>query len=380
MSKVLYIGVFCDGTGWSQAAIDYALAMDKAGIDLVCRAFTYNHRGAAVPPPERILELMGRSSAGCDTVIQHVLPHSMDFNGRLRNIGLYASETSDFNRTSWADRLNNMDEVWVINHQMVDAARKSGVTVPITVVPHTTDIERFQRSYEPLDGLRPFIQNGDFLFYFIGEYVKRKNMTDVVKAFHLEFDVNEPVQLVLKTHKAGMPAEECLRHVMADCEKLRAGLKLNVYKPELVITERFSSVDMLRLHASCDTFVAGSYGEAWCIPAFDGMAMGKTPICPASTGFLDYLNDDCGWLVKTHAEPVFGVMDTFEDLFTGEETWQAIDVLHLRHCMRAAFENRELREKKAAAGIERAYSFSYQAIGNQIKEVLDAKEGETSHT
>ena len=33
--KVLYLGHYKEGTGWSQAAIDYILAMDSVGIDVV---------------------------------------------------------------------------------------------------------------------------------------------------------------------------------------------------------------------------------------------------------------------------------------------------------------------------------------------------------
>ncbi len=40
--KVLYIGCYRDHTGWGQAAIDYILAMDSVGIDVVCRPLKLN--------------------------------------------------------------------------------------------------------------------------------------------------------------------------------------------------------------------------------------------------------------------------------------------------------------------------------------------------
>ena len=103
--KVLYIGCYRDGTGWAQAATDYILSMDSAGIDVVPRPLKLN---ANDPPlPNRILELEKKDSLGSDICIQHVLPHMMDYNTRFKkNIGLYASETSNFSGSNWARKIN----------------------------------------------------------------------------------------------------------------------------------------------------------------------------------------------------------------------------------------------------------------------------------
>ena len=53
--KVLYIGNYRDGTGWSQAAIDYILSMDFVGFNVVPRPIKLNSNQVALP--ERILEL-----------------------------------------------------------------------------------------------------------------------------------------------------------------------------------------------------------------------------------------------------------------------------------------------------------------------------------
>ena len=71
--KVLFIGVYKDGTGWGNAAQNYILALDAAGVDVVPRAIKFNDRQAEVP--QRILQLEKKSSKGCTHVIQNVLPH-----------------------------------------------------------------------------------------------------------------------------------------------------------------------------------------------------------------------------------------------------------------------------------------------------------------
>ena len=52
-----------------------------------------------------------------------------------------------------------------------------------------------------------------------------------------------------------------------------------------------------------------SHGEAWCIPAFEAMLFGNTPICSNDGGpkdFIDPKNKDTGWLVD-------GVYDVCQD-------------------------------------------------------------------
>lgn len=377
--KALYISNYRDGTGWSQAAIDYILSLDAAGVDVVCRPIKLND--ANHPIPARILELEARSSSGCDVVLQHALPHLFDYNGKFKkNVGMYATETSDFRSSSWAERINCMDHAVVFNRQSKAASIKSGVTVPISVIPHACDVSRFQRAYPEFEQLKPYKDRGEFLFYTVGEMTRRKNLAALVKAFHLEFHPDEQVGLVIKTSRPGTSPDECKQRVIEFCTEIKRGMKLHGGDPseckqEIVITDRLTDQGMLRLHATCDVFVQPSYGEAWSIPAFDAMAMGKTPIVTECTGYKDYVSDEEGWLVPYHSEPVFGVNDTFDDLFVGTETWSAVDISHLRACMREAFEDSRLREEKAAKGIERAYDFSYEAVGPLLRKALSDEEG-----
>ena len=91
--KVLFIGVYKDGTGWGNAAQHYILALDAAGVDVVPRAIKLNNRNAEVP--QRILQLEKKSSKGCTHVIQNVLPHHMEYSGDFeKNIGTLNMEVA----------------------------------------------------------------------------------------------------------------------------------------------------------------------------------------------------------------------------------------------------------------------------------------------
>ena len=54
--NILYIGHYKEGSGWSQAAIDYILALDSIGENVVCRNITLTS-DKVDNIPKRILEL-----------------------------------------------------------------------------------------------------------------------------------------------------------------------------------------------------------------------------------------------------------------------------------------------------------------------------------
>lgn len=363
--KVLYIGVYRDGTGWGQAAIDYILALDAAGVDVVCRPLKLND--AKPEPPKRILELEAKSSRGCDHVIQHVLPHQMDYCGKMKkNIGLFVSETSNFSLTGWPGSLNTMDQVWVVNRQMVNAADMSGVTSPIKLVPHATDTTKFERNYQTPEQIKHL--EGTFKFYFIGEFGRRKNLAALLKAFHVAFDPSEPVSLIIKTtgDRDG---------VRSFCDEIKKGLKLfnsdpANFKQECIITERLSNEQICGLHYNCDCFVMPSYGEAWCIPAFDAMGFGKTPIAARFGGIAEYLDDKVGWPVAWQPDVPFGMFDSLADIYTADEWWASVSVPSMVEQMRKAYQDKEAQRRKSLSGMERVYDYSYEAIGLVMSKAL----------
>jgi len=369
--KVLYVGCYRDGTGWGQAATDYILAMDAAGINVVPRPVKLNQTQIAVP--ERIVELEQRDSSGASVCIQHVLPHMMEYSSKFdKNIGLYATETSNFIDSGWSRKINMMDEAWVINNQMFHASKNSGVEIPIKVVPHASDFSKFERGYQKTEF--PSAAN-NFIFYTIADLNKRKNLKAFITAFHAEFDPSEPVSILIKSSKYGLSEEQAALKIRDICNEIKVGLKrfpsIDDYKEDLIVTSFISEEDVYRIHSSCDCFVMPSYGEAWCIPAFDAMGFGKTPICTNVGGMADFIGDG-GFLVEGVMEPVCGMLDTFPNLFTGNESWCSVSIQGLQECMRHVYENHESLDNMKKAGLKRAYEYSHKNIGNLIKDLLDA--------
>jgi glycosyltransferase involved in cell wall biosynthesis len=369
--KVLYIGVYRDMTGWGQAARDYILSLDAVGIDVVPRAIKLDNSKPEIS--ERIKELEQKNSAGCDIVIQHLLPDMMQYHGGFKkNIALYFTETTNFKASNWAESINCLDEAWVANSQSKQASLNSDINVPIKIIPCATNIERFQHSYQH-NSLRDKFPD-DFIFYFIGERTRRKNMGALIKAFAIEFDPDEPVQLVIKTTLQGQDKGGVSNALREFCNETKVGTRMypdpKYYKPEIIIAEDYSDAEVMGLHKSGDCLVIPSHGEAWNLVSMDSMGMGKTPIYTNWGGHLDYLNNNVGYPVDYMLDTIFASQYPVFDLYTPKEEWAYINIKGLCTAMRQAYENTQIRKEKSVAGMERVYDFTYEKVGQIMQETL----------
>jgi glycosyltransferase involved in cell wall biosynthesis len=368
--KILYIGHYKEGSGWSRAAIDLILAMDSVGIDVTCRNIKLTPNNPKINP--RILELENKPLNNIDVCIQHVLPHHMVGTQKFKkNIAYFVAESNSITHNPWMVCLQNMDEVWVPNNDLAKTLAHDRIGKKVTVVPHAADISKgfIQQKFQ-------FPDKNSFKFYYIGELNDRKNIESIVRCFHSEFATFEPVSLVLKIKKHGVSTQSLTKHCEELCtiikKELRMYKDINSYHKELIIADDLDDVLIDMLHNSCDCFIAPSHGEGWSIPAFDAMRYGKTPICSNEGGprdFIDRNNPSTGTLINgiygicNHSDPAF------MDIFTGREEWFIPSESEIKKSMRYYYQNRLNIDRNA--GPKMSEKFSYQNIGNLIKGLLN---------
>ncbi len=372
--KVLFIGHYRERGGWSRAAIDYILALDSIGVDVVCRAVKLGLPCDSLP--ERILELENKSSQDCDVCIQHVLPHHLVAGPFKKNICIYATETNNFSRSGWQNYINLMDEAWVICEDSAIASKTSGVTIPIKVVPHCIRPEKYN---EPRHDIELFTR--DFLFLTVNEYNQRKNLPATIIAFHSEFDPAEPVNLCIKVNSPLFSPKELHQQITNLCSHIKTDLRLypsiEDYKKEVIISDMLDSSTLYDLYNKCDCFVNSSYGEAFSYPTLDAIGFGKYPICTNTGGMKDMImgyQGKIGALVHATESPAIGMKDTFQNLFTGHDTWNSISIPELKREMRSAYNNMRMdgfKTSVAEHSKERIQDYSYENIGLKMESLIN---------
>jgi len=367
--KILYINHARELSGWGQASKDYAEAMNSVGLDVASRSIKFDN--SKLDPNSKIHELEKKSTKNCDIVIQHVLPHLMEYSGNFKkNIGMFASESHSIRPTSWVSHLNLLDTIIVFNNMQAEATRNSGVIKPIKIIPHACNLKRYDIIYPTLN--LNLLKN-TFKFYFIGEANQRKNLHTLIKAFHIEFNKQENTELIIKTNDR--------QYVNNIIEQVKSGLRLypeiKNYKQEVIIDKFLSESRLSSLHQVCDCFVMPSFGEAWSIPCFDSLGFGNPVIASNTGGMADYIEDKInGWLIPCRKEPVFGCDHIpFTDLNTSRETWDSIDLLELIKKMRLSYnmwqDDKNSWKQMQENAKESVKKYSYEKVGNLIKELIE---------
>lgn len=372
--KVLYLAHYKEGTGWSRAAIDYIMALDSVGVDVVCRNIKLTDRIGEVP--DKILELEKKSFDDCTVCIQHILPHHLVGTHHFdKNIAYFVSESISIKTTPWFPQLQQMDEVWVPNSDLQNKLTEDNLFNDpdrIRLVPHTFDLDKYTKGYRQI-----FIASIDhkFKFYYIGEFNDRKNLESVIKSFHSEFDRSEPVALILKVKRHGVSPQQLTSQVEQLCQEIKNKMRMypsvDDYHREVIISDEMDDDGINSLHQYGDCFVCVSHGEGWSIPSFDAMGFENTPICSAAGGPKDFIDSPT---TGSCVDGVYSVCDSvdsaFPEMFTGREEWFVPCEHQIKNCMRYYYQNRD--KVGRSAGLTQADKFSYENVGNQIKEYLGA--------
>lgn len=336
--KVLYIGYFSAGTGWSKVAETNVRALMSAGVDVVCRDFRTFWKPKKID--DDIVECIKKDLSGIDVCIQHVLPKDLVKTGKYRNIAYLEYETHDIMNNPWREYLNMMDYVWVPNENLVDIVNENCRSTQGVYVPHTVDIAKYYESYKNV--VIPELHH-TYKFYTICDINDRKNLESTVKAFHAAFDRDEPVSLIIKS-RWSLSTEEGLRKRITDlCTNVKRTSRLyknlSSYKTEFIITSDLSGSEIMALHQYADCFINTSHGESWSVPTFDAMGMGKQ-IISSPSGPSQYLKDYKG-------SSILGTIDTLcrtydpplNYLYTGRDYWDGINERQLVEYMRSNYLN-----------------------------------------
>ena len=372
--KILYIGHYKENSGWSQAAIDYILSLDSAGLDIVCKNIKLTNNEYNIP--ERILELEQKDSKNIDYCIQHVLPHHLVATTKFKkNISYFVGETDTIKHLIWFESLASMDEVWVPNKSYVEVLKKDGLE-NVKCLPHTFNLNKYKKEYPTLN-LKEY--NNYFKFYTISEISDRKNIDSIIRCYYSEFTADDNVLLILKVKQNGIGAEQINGYINQKIKDIRTNLRMynndDKYPAHLVIANDMTEDQLCSLHKTCDCFVGPSHGEAWSIPSFEAMCFGKTPICSNEGGPKDYIDLSIpyyatGFLINGQYDICNHSNPAFRDIFSGREHWFVPNEQDIKSAMRYAFNNKNNVAIDKTAGINRAENYNYQNIANKIQEYL----------
>lgn len=367
----LFIGPYRQDDGWGMSARDYIKSIATQRPNITTRPFFYT--GQSVQISDDIAQYEKTKYDKYDVIYQELLPHNMSINNAAKkNVGIFNMEITNLENSVCQDILNNLDLICVPSKQEAKSLKESGIKPKVKVISGALDLDFLKNNIDHKINMQKSIAR-TFKFYYIGEFVERKNLADVVTAFNLAFRDNENVSLIIKTSVPGANPQEGQKMVKNALQQHKKTLNFGPTRDEFVITDRLSDQDLIGLHNACDCFVMPSLGEAYCRPAAEALVLGKTPIVTDHTGMTDFVNKNNGFIISSQKTPVITGSRTLSeafDIYNANSYWYRPNVYVLRDHMMQVFEmskkDKKTLEEKRQLGRDSMDQFSYETIGKKI--------------
>lgn len=393
--KVCIIGPFLDGTGYSNAIIEWIVSLHSVGVDVVCKPVKMTNTVGEYP--DVLNELMNKDLNNIDCVIQYNLPSTFLKIGSALTIGSYAYETTDIPMNGWLNNINLMDGIIVPCYLQKEVIlEQSNLNEDqVKFIPHSCDTDIYNKEYPKPDIDLP---KNCLKFYTIAEFSKRKNITGLILAYLNAFTSYENVALIIKTHgnnsiELNNTIQGIIGNIKKECKKFNSPDR---YPKIIITTEKVSNDEIQGLHQYGDVFVSTSHGEAWSLPTVDALGHGKGIIAPSFGAFQDHFDlieghpkrfNPIGYTIKHKLSKCFG-SDNDPSLYTAHEMWCNPDCTHLSSIMQYVYNTHERAStKEGLSAVGSVYKqtrkdiikqkYSREVIGmklkNCIQEMLNAR-------
>lgn len=354
-AHLTFMSAFAKTNGYTSTAEGLVVALDALGhvvSPVPFRDFLAMEREENVSIPlaakewlhPRMLELLTSGAREANKVgMMYGFPETFGELDTNYRIGFTMWESSRVPEQK-IPHCNAMDELWVPCVHNREAFERSGVTVPIFILPLGYDPEAW-----------PQVRRGKrktFTFLIEAMLTLRKGWDIVHHAFHAAFDPPEKypdVRLVMKSSR-----KRGIHKVRDDDERVK------------IIDEIWSQEKLLDLYHQADCFVYPSRGEGWGLGPLQAMATGLPVICIDWSGPADYLHEDYAYPITEYE------MKPCKPLgLEGDGVWAEPDFDQVVALMRHVHENQsEARAKGRKAAKEVKKRFTFQCAAQQIVERL----------
>ena len=268
---------------------------------------------------------------------------------------------------AWVEKINReFTQYWAYSEWIATQARAAGVDPGrIRVVPLGVD----PGVYSAAGPRMTLPTEKSFRFVFVGGVSLRKGTDLLLDAYRRAFTAADDVCLILKDHSKDLFYRE--NHARSRI----TGWAESPDAPELLHIDDFlPEQELAALYRASDVAVFPYRAEGFCVPILEAMACGTPSVVPDFGACLDFCSAETSWLTRVRRirAPVtrsFSVALGFEEALA-EVDFCELPVDRLAESLRAVHRDSAARQAKAAAGIVRAGSFSWDHSGRIASQAL----------
>lgn len=307
--KIRFVGYALDATGYGEFARLVLRALHGAGHDLSLdilsmRGEPSERFGAAGELVTSLPMARGSGFTG-DLQILCSLPTSFD-RARVSSVTRvgYTMAERDCVPSHWAEACNRLSGLLVPSRSSREAFRRSGVTVPIEVLPPPFFVEE----------LAPFPKIFTFASVFDWAH-PHKDPKALFRAYYEEFTEADPVSLAVKTFRSSS------EHAFFDLREWKAAYGGASPARVRLTVGSWSSEEMRKFYQEASAVVACHRGEGFGLSMWEAAAHGRAVIATGHGGATELFEPDEAFLVD----------------YDRNGTWAETNVASLRKRMREAY-------------------------------------------
>lgn len=349
-------------TGYAQSAWVIMRALWEAGVEV---RYLFVSDDVIYEPgsPSPLVDSMrtNRPDLRLPQVVYSVAPIFWHNSGAYK-IGWTMMEVDGIN-LSWVEACNAMDEVWVPTLWQSRFFVRSGVRVPVYVVPLGLDSRMFSPTIYPGKWEGP----EGFRFLAVGWWQLRKRWDILMRAFADEFQGVDDVHLVLKVHST--EPDHALLSALA---QMLEGRELsNVH----LLNASYSWWQLASLYRACHAFVLPTGGEGYGYPFLEALACGLPVIATDGLGTGEVLRSDVGEAYPgVYLLPARRETTLVDHPYYGGAKWWVVNESDLRRAMREVYENYSGWKAAALSGsrfvrLERSCHVSAASVKRQLERI-----------
>jgi len=316
--------------GYAMTARQFALGLDAQGVS-VSYEYLYGE-GTVYPvnePRERstgvyALEVIKQRPAPGSSVPRLIYGQADAFASVKTDaykIGYTMLETTGVPK-EWVEGCNKLDELWVPSEFNKWTFQRSGVKVPVHVMPlGLVDTNYFNPEIkgEPIPEI--------FTFLSIFEWGERKSPETLLRAFNRAFRASDPVVLICKYSN---------RDPGVNPSAIVAALGLDPQGGRIIYSENESTpyYQVAQLYRSAQCFVLPTRGEGWGMPILEAMACGVPVIASYWSAQQAFLDEDNSYPLQVSLTPA----EAKCPYYLGFD-WALPDEQHLINLLRHVYQN-----------------------------------------
>lgn len=318
---------------------------------------------------------LSKSKAENSLRICWCLPPRAKINPKAKNVFYAQWETTQY-PNEWVPIINSKAHTFLVGcNALVQSARNANITRPIVPLYGTIDTDLWKPEGDIL-GINE-ISNEQIKFLFIGNFIPRKNLEELIYGFSVAFQGQKDVALIIKTW-SGSNTAEGKSHIHAALKSLQDKLT-GINKPKIcLITDLLDESKLVKLVRGCDVYTSVSKGEGLDLPVMQAMAMEKLIVTTRFLAHRDYLNDSNSLDVNFSLDPC---RDAAAPLYDSYQYWSRPDMYHYITQLRQAYSIIK-KDKQHSFGKEaRKTMLKYNkenntpAIANVIRSITNHEEG-----